>query len=347
MEYTTLNNTDIEVSKICLGTMTWGEQNSEEEAHSQLDMALDYGVNFIDTAEMYAIPPAEETYGRTEEIIGNWFSNTGRRDEVVLATKVAGEGVDWIRGGDYEIDRENIREAVEGSLRRLQTDYIDLYQLHWPNRGSYHFGQVWDYNPATGNKEEIEANFVEVLRTLEELREEGKIRQIGLSNETAWGTMKYLQLAEKFDLPRMITIQNEYNLLCRLFEPDLAEISLQENIGLLAWSPLASGLLTGKYSDGEIPEGTRWSLRDGEIHRDTPRAHEAVRAYHWLARKNDLDPVQMALAFVTSRPFTTATIIGATSIEQLQTNIESIELDLSENILREINRIREKYPLPY
>lgn len=347
MQYTNLNNTDIEVSKICLGTMTWGKQNNEEEAHAQMDMALDYGINFFDTAEMYAIPPSPETYGKTEEIIGNWFSRTGNRDEVVLASKIAGEGVDWVRGGDYKIDRKNLIEAVENSLQRLQTDYIDLYQLHWPNRGSYHFGHVWDYAPDPGHEEEIEENFIEVLETLQELKDEGKIRHAGLSNETAWGTMKYLQLAEEHDLPRMITIQNEYNLLCRIFEPDLSEISLRENIGLLAWSPLASGLLTGKYSDGEIPEESRWSFREGDIHRDTPQAHEAVGAYRWIAKKHDLDPVQMALAFVTFRPFTTSTIIGATDLSQLKTNIESIKVDLSEEVLREIARVRKKYPLPY
>jgi len=347
MKYVNLNNTDVEVSKICLGTMTWGCQNSEKEAHAQMDMARDYGVNFFDTAEMYAIPPEPETCGRTEEIIGSWFSKTGRRDEVFLASKVVGPGLDWVRGGDYKIDRENIIEALEGSLRRLQTDHIDLYQLHWPNRGSYHFGRLWDYDPASGEKDRIEDNFIEVLMTLQELIDAGKIRHVGLSNETAWGVMKYLQLSEKHDLPKMVTIQNEYSLLCRIFEPDLAEISLRENIGLLAWSPLAAGLLSGKYADGKIPAGTRWSLREGSNHRDTPRAHAAVGAYHRVAKKHNLNPVQMALAFVTSRPFTTATIIGATDLKQLKTNMESIDIDLSPDVINEIEEVRKQYPIPY
>ena len=259
MQYRKLGKTDIDVSLICLGTMTWGRQNSETEGHEQMDYALSQGVNFWDTAEMYAIPPTPDTYGKTEEIIGTWFAKTGKRKDVVLATKVAGPGIGWIRGGDYKIDRANIIEAVENSLTRLQTDYIDLYQLHWPNRGSYHFGQHWRYDPQF-NAEDVEANFVEVLEALDECVKAGKIRHIGLSDETAWGTMKYLELSNKHNLPRIASIQNEYSLLCRLFESDFAELAIAEDCGLLAWSPLATGMLSGKYLDGKRPEGSRWSL---------------------------------------------------------------------------------------
>lgn len=347
MEYRKLGKTDIKVSAICLGTMTWGRQNTEEEGHAQMDLALDMGVNFFDTAEMYAVPPAPETYGKTETIIGNWFAKRKNRDKVFLASKVAGPGLRWVRGGDYWIDRQNILEALDGSLKRLQTDYIDLYQLHWPNRGSYHFGQMFGYNPDPSNTHSVLENFQEVLETLQELIREGKIRYVGLSNETAWGTMNYLRLAEEKGLPRMVSIQNEYNLLYRLHEPDFAEISLREEIGLLAWSPLATGMLTGKYAKGQIPPGTRWTMLRKHNQRDTPQAHAAVSAYLQLAKTHGLDPAQMALAFVNSRPFVTSNIIGATNLEHLKTNIESIHISLSKEVLDGIDRIRRDFPIPF
>lgn len=347
MEYRFLGKTNVKVSAICLGTMTWGRQNTEEEGHAQMDMALDYGVNFFDTAEMYAVPPTPETYGKTETIIGNWFAKRKNRDKIFLATKVAGPGLSWVRGGNYQIDRKNILEALEGSLKRLQTDYIDLYQLHWPNRGSYHFGQMWKYNPDPSNTDAVKQNMVEVLETLQDCIQQGKIRYVGLSNETAWGTMTYLHLSETRGLPRMVSIQNEYSLLYRLHEPDLQEISLREKIGLLAWSPLATGMLTGKYAGGQIPPGSRWTLIRKFNQRDTPQAHAAVDEYLKVASKHNLNPAQMALAFVTSRPFVTSNIIGATNLEQLKTNLESIHVKLSDEVLKDIDLVRRKYPIPY
>ena len=237
MKQNRLGRTDIKVSEICLGTMTWGRQNPEAQGHAQIDLALQKGINFMDTAEMYAIPPSAKTFGTTETIIGNWFAARSNRDKVILASKITGPGLSWIRDGKSYIDKKSILLAVEGSLKRLHTDYIDLYQLHWPNRGSYHFGQIWDYAPKFDAQAEQE-NFLEVLHTMQELVQAGKIRHVGLSNETAWGMMKWLQLAEKNNLPRMASIQNEYSLLCRHFEPDLGEIAIHEDCGLLAWSPL-------------------------------------------------------------------------------------------------------------
>jgi len=346
MKYKKLGRTDIDVSLICLGTMTWGRQNTEAEGHEQMDYALDQGVNFWDTAEMYAIPPTAETYGKTEEIIGTWFAKTGRREEVVLATKIAGPGLGWVRGGENIIDRKNILEAVESSLQRLQTDYIDLYQLHWPNRGSYHFSQHWNYK-ATFEREAVEENFIEVLETLDECIRAGKIRHIGLSDETEWGTMKYLELAEKHSLPRMQSVQNEYSLTCRLFEPGFGEIAMAEDCGLLAWSPLAAGMLSGKYLDGARPDGTRWTLLSSKPARDTAQANEAVKRYIAVANKHGLDVTQMALAFVNSRPFVTANIIGATSMEQLKSNIASIDIDLSNDVLEDIEAVYKDFSIPY
>ncbi len=310
MQYRKLGRTDIDVSLICLGTMTWGRQNTEAEGHEQMDYALKQGVNFFDTAEMYAVPPTADTYGKTEEIIGTWFAKTSNRDKVILASKVAGPSLPWIRGGKYIIDRENILKAVEDSLTRLQTDYIDLYQLHWPNRGSNHFGQHWSFNPQF-HLSEVEENFLEVLETMAELVKAGKIKHIGLSNETSWGTMKWLRMAEEKGLPRMASIQNEYSLLCRLFDGDLQEVALAEQCGLLAWSPLATGMISGKYLTGKRPKGSRWTLQNN-LPRDNKLSQEAVAAYMKVAKKHSLDVCQMALAFVNSRPFVTANIIGAT-----------------------------------
>lgn len=345
MEYRTLGRTNLKVSLICLGTMTWGRQNTEKEGHEQMDYALTQGVNFFDTAEMYAVPPTAETYGKTEEIIGTWFAARKNRDKVILATKIAGNGLPWIREGKNQIDRANILKAVEGSLKRLQTDYIDLYQLHWPNRGSAAFSQYWTYAPKF-NPTQIRENFLEVLQTLQELIKAGKIRHVGLSNETAWGTMNWLRLAEDKNLPRMASIQNEYSLLCRLFEPDLHEIAMAEDIGLLAWSPLATGMLSGKYAGGKRPAGSRWTLMT-KAPRDTTQANAAVDAYAAVAKKHGLDPVQMALAFVNSRPFVTSNIIGATSMAQLKTNIDSISVKLTDAVLKDIDTVRRDYPIVY
>ncbi|MGQ0527143.1 MAG: aldo/keto reductase [Alphaproteobacteria bacterium] len=344
MKYRKLGRTGLDVSVICLGTMTWGRQNSKEEGHAQMDYALSHGVNFFDTAEMYAVPTSKDTYGKTEEIIGTWFAARKNRDTVILATKVVGAGLPWIRDG-AGIDRKNILEAVEGSLKRLQTDYIDLYQLHWPNRDSYHFRENWNYAPNFDPCLE-EAGFIEILETLNDLIKSGKIRYAGVSNESAWGTMRYLQLAKDHGLPRMVSIQNEYSLLCRLFEPDLQEVALAENIGLLAWSPLATGMLSGKYLNGARPAGTRWSLNEGTA-RDTEGANAAVRSYIEIAKKHGLDACRMALAFVNRQTFVTSTIIGATTMEQLKNNIASIDLDLSEKVLQNIEDVRKKYPIPY
>jgi aryl-alcohol dehydrogenase-like predicted oxidoreductase len=347
MKYKKLGRTDIDVSLICLGTMTWGRQNTQEEGFEQMDYALEQGVNFFDTAEMYAVPPTAETYGKTETIIGNWFAERKNRDKVVLATKIAGPALPWVRGGNSKIDRKNILEAVESSLSRLQTEYIDLYQLHWPNRGSYHFNQHWNFEYKKFDLAAEQDNFFEVLQTMDELIKQGKIRSIGLSNETAWGTMKWLRLSEEKTLPRMASIQNEYSLLCRLFEPDLGEIAMQEDIGCLAWSPLATGMLSGKYLDGERPAGSRWTLLSDKSKRDTEQAEGAVRAYLAVAEKHGLDPCQMALAFVNMQPFMTSNIIGATTMEQLKTNIASVDLELNDDVLADIAQVYRDYPRPY
>ena len=346
MEFRKLGRTDIEVSVICLGTMTWGRQNTEADGHAQMDYALTQGVNFFDTAEMYAVPPTAQTYGKTEEIMGSWFAARKNRDKIILASKIAGPGLSWVRGGDYAIDRANITQAIDGSLKRLRTDYIDLYQLHWPNRGSYHFTNLWNYAPQFDPKQ-VEDNFIEVLETMNDLVKVGKIRHVGLSNETAWGKMKYLRLSEERKLPRMVSIQNEYSLLCRLFEPDLSEVAMAENIGLLAWSPLATGMLSGKYLNGARPEGSRWTLLPNRSPRDTEAAAAAIRAYMNIAKKYGLDICQMALAFVNMQPFVTSNIIGATTMDQLKTDIASINVKLSDEVLAEIDGVRRFYAVPY
>jgi len=347
MEYRKLGRTSLDVSVICLGTMTWGRQNTEAEGHEQMDYALAQGVNFFDTAEMYAVPTTKDTYGKTEEIIGSWFAARKNRSEVILASKVAGPGLEWIRGGKAKIDRANIIAAVEGSLKRLRTDYIDLYQLHWPNRDSYHFSDHFSFDIANTNAAAELDGFAENLRALDDLIKQGKIRHAGLSNETAWGTMRYLRLAEEHGLPRMVSIQNEYSLLCRIFEPDLAEIAIHENIGLLAWSPLAGGALSGKYLGGKMPKGSRRTLLTSPTHRDTRQANDAIRDYMKIAKKHGLDMCQMALAFVNRQPFVTANIIGATSMAQLKSNIASIDLRLDDAVLKDIEIAYRKYPVPY
>jgi aryl-alcohol dehydrogenase-like predicted oxidoreductase len=346
MQYRKLGRTELDISVIGLGTMTWGFQNTQAQGFEQMDYALERGINFFDTAEKYAIPPSAKTFGTTETIIGNWFASRLNRDKVILASKISGPGLSWIRDGKNIIDKKNILLAVEGSLKRLQTDYIDLYQLHWPNRGSYHFGQLWNYAPKFDVQAE-EDNFLEVLHTMQGLIKAGKIRHIGLSNETAWGLSKWLQLAQQNDLPRMASIQNEYSLLCRHFEPDLSEIAIHENCGLLAWSPLCRGMLSGKYLNGARPEGARLTIETRPEHRDLPQTEAAVKKYVALANQYELETCQMALAFVNDQAFVTSTLIGATNLQQLKNNIDSISLKLPAEVYREIDKIRREYPMLY
>jgi aryl-alcohol dehydrogenase-like predicted oxidoreductase len=341
MKMKTLGRTDISVSEICLGTMTWGKQNSEAEGHQQMDYAVEHGINFFDTAEMYAVPPDASTYGKTEEIIGTWFKKTGKRNDIVLASKVAGGGRPWVRGG-RGIDGPSVREAVEGSLRRLQTDRIDLYQIHWPRRGHYHFEGSWDYNPYLQDRESVLPNMLEVLQVMGELVREGKIRHFGLSNESAWGTMQYLKLSMELGLPRVQTIQNEYNFLRRYYDMDLAELAFHEDVGLLAYSPLAAGAISGKYLGGVLPEGTRGAVA-GSAYRNNQYTEPAIRAYLALAEKHGLDVCQMAIAFCLTKPFMTSVIIGATTMEQLRTNIAAANVELSEAVLGEIQQIFMRY----
>ena len=342
MQYRQLGNTDIKVSSICLGTMTFGEQNTETEAHQQLDYALDHGVNFIDTAELYPVPPKPETQGRTEAYIGSWLKQRQCRDKVILATKVAGPGRDWLnhfRGGNNCLDRYNIETALEASLNRLQTDFIDLYQVHWPDRETNCFGQLGYRHPAKDNSIPVE----ETLGVLSDLVQAGKIRHLGVSNETPWGVMRYLASA---DLQRIVSIQNPYNLLNRSYEVGLAEISHREQVGLLAYSPLGFGVLSGKYLHGARPAGSRLALFDAYTRYSNPQAELATERYVKLARQHGLDPAQMSLAFVTGRPFTTSNIIGATNLQQLEANIASAELTLSDEILQQIEQIHTEHPNP-
>ncbi|GEK48024.1 NADP(H)-dependent aldo-keto reductase [Halomonas pacifica] len=341
MQTRPLGDTGIEVSRLCLGTMTFGEQNSEAEAHEQLDRAVAFGINFIDTAEMYPVPPRAETQGRTETYIGNWLKARGSRDDVIIASKIAGPGMDYLRGGS-RLTREQIHQAVETSLRRLQTDYIDLYQLHWPDRYTNFFGRMGYEH----KEEEVSTPLEESLSALQELVESGKVRAIGLSNETPWGLMQSLRLAERLDLPKVASIQNPYNLLNRTFEIGLAEIAHRENVGLLAYSPLAFGVLSGKYLDGQWPPGARLTLFERFQRYNSQSAMEATRAYVEIAREHDLDPAQMALAFVNSRSFLTSNIIGATTMEQLESNLASESLKLEPAVLEAIEAVHRRQPNP-
>jgi len=346
MKYHKLGNTDIDVSVICLGTMTFGEQNSEQDAFQQLDYAVSKGVNFIDTAELYSIPPKAASYGLTETYIGNWLKKTGKRNDVILATKVAGPSDEWLPHIRDEktrrLDRINIEAAIDASLKRLQTDYVDLYQLHWPDRKTNYFGQLGYSHVEQEDCIEIE----ETLGVLTDLVKQGKVRHIGLSNETPWGVMEFLQLAEKLAMPSVLSVQNPYSLLNRSFEIGLAEVAIREQVGLLAYSPLAFGVLSGKYLNAKKPQGARLTLYPDYNRYSSPNAEAATEAYVNLASQHGLDPAQMALAYVNSRSFLTANIIGATTMPQLESDIASINLELSEEILQAIEQIHTRYPNP-
>jgi aryl-alcohol dehydrogenase-like predicted oxidoreductase len=344
MEFRKLGNTDIEVSLICLGTMTWGEQNSEKEAHEQLDYALDSGINFIDTAELYPVPPKKETQGLTDQYIGNWIGLRKNRDKFILASKVTGRsGMDWFRGSETRLDRDNILQSVEDSLKRLKTDYIDLLQLHWPDRKSNFFGNL-DY------KHSKEDDFIPLelqLEALGELAKSGKVRYIGLSNETPWGVAKFLELSKTNNLPRIVSVQNPYSLLNRSFEIGLSEIAIRENCGLLAYSPLAFGVLSGKYLGGKKPKGARLTLFGDQFTRYTKeRSIQATEEYERIAKKHNLDFAQMSLAFINRQPFLTSNIIGATTMEQLKSNIGSLGISLSEDIISDIETVHSSNPNP-
>jgi aryl-alcohol dehydrogenase-like predicted oxidoreductase len=342
MKYNVLPNTDIKVSKICLGTMTYGRQNSEDDGHQQLDYALEKGVNFIDTAEMYPVPAEATRYGNTESIIGSWIKKSGKRNDIVLATKIAGPG-DYTKHIRTTGFSENaLNEAVENSLKRLQTDFIDLYQLHWPDRNTNKFG-VRGFKPMTNEK--WEDNFKEVLHSLDKIIKSGKIRHIGLSNETPWGMMRFLE-ESKNDLPRMITIQNPYSLLNRQFEVGNAEVSIRENVGLLAYSPLGCGVLSGKYIQKKDEENSRLNLFKRFVRYSSNQSTEATKMYLEIAQKNGISLTKMALAFINQQPFVTSNIIGATNLSQLQENIDSVEIELNTDVLKEIDSVHETIPDP-
>ena len=342
-----LGGTDIMVSNLCLGSMTWGNRNSTAEGHAQIDMALDHGVNFIDTAEMYPVNPVlAETAGRSEQVIGSWLQKTGQRSRVVLATKISGGGQSAVRGG-APISAKTLHLALEGSLRRLQTDVIDLYQLHWPNRGSFHFRQIWDFDPTGQDHIQTLDHMAETLQTLRGFVDQGKIRAFGLSNESAWGMAAWLRLAAETGGPRACAIQNEYSLLCRQFDSDLAELCHHEQVTLLAFSPLAAGILSGKYQGDVTPPDSRRTGNPNLSGRITPRVFAAVDAYHAIAADHGLDPCQMALAWCRQRPVRTIPIFGATSPEQLKLALGSADLTLSPEVLRAISRTHRAHPMPY
>ncbi len=346
MQTRPIGRTGLHTHPFSLGTMTFGTQTPEADAHRQLDMAVEAGINLIDTAELYPVNPiSAETCGDSEVIVGNWLAASGKRDEVLIATKVAGSGAKAIRDG-APISPETITEAVEASLKRLQTNVIDLYQLHWPNRGSYHFRQNWTFDASGQDTAESLAHIGEVLETLGKLVDAGKIRHIGLSNESAWGAAQFLRIAEAAGLPRIATIQNEYSLLCRHYDLDLAELSHHEDVGLLAFSPLAAGILTGKYSGDTSPQGTRRSLNPTMSGRITPHSLAVTDEYVALAQAHGLDPIHMALAFCTSRPFMTAAIVGATTSGQLAHLLKGADLVLADEVLAGIQAIYSRTPMP-
>lgn len=355
MQYTNLGSSDLKISRICLGTMTWCRQNTEHEGHQQMDYALENGVNFWDTAELYAIPPTPDTYGVTEKIIGTWFSSRKKRNDVVLATKFS--PIPWARGEETPtINRKNLILAVDSSLKRLQTEYIDLYQLHWPtNRPHYHFDEWWNFEPSAGkeNKDKIIENTLEILRTCDELIRSGKIKHIGLSDDSSWGIKNFCDLAEKHNLPKIVSVQNEYNLLRRRDETDVMETCALEDVSYLSWSPLEMGILSGKYLNGAIPRNTRFSpeilggQEDRFMTRLTPTVNLAVQEYIQVAKKHKLDVCQMSIAFTIRKKYMTSSIIGATSMGQLATNIQAMNIELTESVLKDIEDVRRKYPVPF
>ncbi|WP_394251606.1 aldo/keto reductase [Vibrio profundi] len=350
MEFSTLGSSDVSVSRICLGSMTWGLQNTQQQADEQIEYALSQGINFIDTAEMYAVPPSPQTYGKTETIIGDWLSrNQNRRQEIVIATKIAGAGLPWVRNGG-PITGEAVIAAVDASLKRLQTDYIDLYQLHWPNRTSPHFSKHFpnQFKFSDINAQEHEMQMLDILQGLAECVKTGKIRHCGLSDDTTWGINTYLKLSQKHDLPRMVSIQNEFSLLHTKDWPYLIENCVHEDIAYLPWSPLAAGMLSGKYIDGARPEGSRWTyMQRNGIFRDTPTANSAVKEYVDVAKAHGFTPSQLALAWCNQVDGVTSTIIGATSMDQLRENIAAFSMPLSEQALSDTMQVFKRYPVPY
>ena len=345
MKQIPLGRTDIMVSEWCLGTMTFGNQTAEADAHNQMDRALEAGINFFDTAEMYPVNPvAKETAGRSEEIVGTWFAKSGRRSDVVLATKVSGAGnVIRSEGPSAAL----LTQTVEASLRRLQTDMIDLYQIHWPSRGSYMFRQNWTYDPSKQDRQRTLDHMADVLGGMAELVKQGKVRAFGLSNESAWGTIRWMDVAAQMGAPRVASVQNEYSLLCRLYDTDMAEMAVNEDVTLLAFSPLAAGFLTGKYQNGKVPQGSRRSLVPQMGGRMSDRVLPAVQAYLDLAAKHRIDPVHMAMAWQRTRPFAVSSIFGATTLDQLDHILAGYPMTLSREILAEIDQVHKAHPLPY
>ena len=343
MKFKKLGNTNLKVSLICLGTMTWGTQNSEKDAFEQMDYSVEQGVNFFDTAELYSVPPTEESYGKTEIMIGNWLKKKKNRDKIILASKIAGPGCDWIRGGGNNFTEKKIGEAIEGSLKRLKTDYIDLYQLHWPERSTNTFGRreyVFKEDEREWN------NFEGVLRALEKYIKSGKIRYIGIPNETPYGLSRYIEISKNKSLPRMMSVQNPYSLVNRTYEIGMSEISIREKCGLLVYYPLAAGALSGKYRNGKMPKNSRLSLFKGWERMINPLAMKAYDEYYKLATEYNITMVQLAQAFVNSRPFVTSNIIGATTMDQLKENIKSIDIELTDEIMDKINLIHNNNPNP-
>ncbi|MFL2882822.1 MAG: aldo/keto reductase [Pelagibacteraceae bacterium] len=343
MKFRKLGNTNLDVSLICLGTMTWGTQNSQDEAFEQMDYSIDQGINFFDTAELYSVPPTSESYGKTEEMIGNWFKKRKNREKIILASKIAGPRCEWIRGGENNFNEKKIGEAIDGSLKRLKTDYIDLYQLHWPERSTNCFGtREFKMNEAEGKWNDFES----ILQALDKYIKSGKIRYIGMSNETPYGLSKYLEISKNKKLPRMMSVQNPYSLVNRTYEIGMSEISIREKCGLLVYYPLAAGALSGKYRNGKMPKDSRMSLFKGWERMLNPLAMKAYDQYYKLALEHNITMVQLAQAFVNSRSFVTSNIIGATTMEQLKENIGSINIELNQEILDKINLIHNENPNP-
>ena len=343
MKYKKLGTTDLDASLICLGTMTWGTQNSEKDAFEQMDYSVSKGINFFDTAELYSVPPNAESYGKTEKMIGNWFEKRKNREKIILASKVAGPRCDWIRNGKNNYNEKNLGEAIDESLKRLKTDYIDLYQLHWPERSTNCFG-IREFNIS---EEEKEWNsFESILQALDKYIKSGKIRHIGISNETPYGLSKYLELSKSKNLPRVMSVQNPYSLVNRTYEIGMSEISIRDRCGLLVYYPLAAGALSGKYRGGQMPKNSRMALFKGWERMINPLAMKAYDEYYKLAKDNNMTMVQLAQSFVNSRPFVTSNIIGATTMEQLKENIDSINIELSDEIMEKINLIHNNNPNP-